>query len=304
MRSTIVAVAVLLGLAACGTTEGPARDAAATYGEPQRPPVRMTMAALHASGGTPPGWELLPAKGDPARGRRVFEDEGCASCHPVAGETFAGGAADERRGPDLAGMGAHHPPAYFVEAILSPSAVVVAGGDGWATPSGRSTMPAYPDMTIADLTDVVAYLGSLTTGGAHAAMMQAAGSRRSAGPSSLAPRPAPPETGASTFFVQRYDVLPGRLEEFERWFAGEGRAAFLAYDGLLSVDTWVVGGTPSMATVLAFRSDAALASFLNAPRTEALGLAFDQFIGPHGHVTFRTPPIYRAPSLSAPAAPR
>lgn len=294
---TIVGVLALL-VAGCAGDHGPARDPAATYGEPQRPPVRMTMAALHSSGGTPPGWQLLPATGDVARGRLVFEATGCASCHRVDGETFEGGAVDERQGPDLTGMGAHHPPAYFVEAILSPSAVLVEG-EGWSTESGRSTMPAYPDMTIADLTDVVAYLASLTTGGAHdhAAMMRAA----AGGVAGLAPRPKPTPGPAGSFFVQRYDVLPGRLEDFETWFAREGRDAFLAYDGVVSIDTWVVGGTPSMATVIGFTNDAAVGAFLNDPRTEALGLAFDEFIGPHGHQTFRTPPVYRAPSLSAEA---
>jgi mono/diheme cytochrome c family protein len=299
MRAIVWGLACLV--AACGDGDGSLRDPGATYGEPQRPPVRMTMAALHASGGTPPGWELRPATGDPARGRRVFETQGCASCHRIEGETFAGGATDEGPGPDLTGMGAHHPPAYFVEAILSPSAVLVQG-TGWASASGRSTMPAYPDMTIADLTDVVAYLGSITTGGMHdhAAMLRAAAARAGGW---RAPRPKPPEGTAGAFFVQRYDVLPGRLEAFERWFATEGRAGFLAYDGVVSVDTWVLGGAPSMTTVVGFRNDAAVTAFLNDPRTEAFGIAFDQFIGPHGHQTFRTPPVYRAPTLSA-VAPR
>ena len=294
MRAIVWGAALVLS--ACGTGGGPPRDPAATYGEPQSAPLRMTMAALHASGGTPPGWELRPAKGDAERGRLVFDAQGCASCHRVQGESFAGGATDERPGPDLTGMGAHHPAGYFVEAILSPSAVVVEGA-GWTTPAGRSTMPAYPDMTLADLTDVVAYLSSLTAGGPHdhAAMLRAA-----VRPSAQLPDlPAPPATGARSFFVQRYDVLPGELEAFERWFAAEGRAAFLAYDGILSIDTWVVGGTPSLVTVLAFRNDAAVTAFLNDPRTDALGMAFDGFIGPHGHQTFRRPPVYRAPSLSA-----
>lgn len=159
-------------------------------------------------------------------------------------------------------------------------------------------MPAYPDMTVADLTDVIAYLGSLTTGGTHdhAAMMRAAAG---GGNPRLAPRPQPPVGPATAFFVQRYDVLPGRLVDFERWFAAEGRDAFFAYDGVVSIDTWVVGGTPAMATVIGFRDDAAVSAFLSHPDTEALGRAFDEFIGPHGHQTFRVPPVYRAASLSA-----
>jgi mono/diheme cytochrome c family protein len=286
-------------LAACGTGERGGIDPAATYGEPMREPVRMTMAALHASGGVPPGWQLTPAAGDADRGRQVFDAQGCAACHRVEGESFADAIGDESRGPDLTGMGAHHPPAYFVEAILSPSAILVEG-PGWITESGRSTMPAYPHMTVAELTDLVAYLSSLDTGGTHdhAAMMAAAAAMRS---SQLAPRPAPPPSPAGSYFVMRYDILPGRLEDFERWFAAEGRAGFLSYDGVVSVDTWVDGGKPSVVTVIAFRDDAAVTAFLNDPRAEALGLAFDEFVGPHGHLTHRIPPVYRAPTLSAAA---
>jgi mono/diheme cytochrome c family protein len=287
-------------LAACGTGERGGIDAAATYGEPMREPVRMTMAALHAAGGVPPGWQLTPAAGDVERGRRVFAEQGCASCHRVDGESFPDAIDDESRGPDLTGMGAHHPPAYFVEAILSPSAILVEG-PGWVSEGGRSTMPAYPHMTVAELTDVVAYLSSLTTGGTHdhEAMMAAVAAMRA---SQLAPRPAPPPSAARSFFVMRYDVLPGRLEDFERWFAAEGRAAFLSYDGVVSVDTWVDGGKPGVVTVIAFRDDQALTAFLNDPSAETLGLAFDEFVGPHGHLTHRVPPVYRAPTLSAEAA--
>ena len=60
-----------------------------------------------------------------------------------------------------------------------------------------------------------------------------------------------------------------------------------------------------MTTIIAFRDDAAVRAFLNDPRSVPLGDAFDAYIGPHGHQTFRRPPIYRAPTLSSGgAAPR
>jgi hypothetical protein len=110
--------------------------------QPGPPPVRLSMAALHATGGVPVDWKLLPPPGDVARGRRLFAQYGCPSCHVVQGETFA----EQRRspGPELTGMGAHHPPGYFVEAILNPDAIVV-DGDGY-TGERTSTMPTYPDM--------------------------------------------------------------------------------------------------------------------------------------------------------------
>ena len=105
--------------------------------------VRITMEALHQLGGVPPGWTLSPPVGDAVRGRAVFERFGCHTCHGVQGETFP---APTAAGPDLTGMGAHHPAAYFVESIVNPGAVLV-DGPGYVSADGRSAMPAYPDMT-------------------------------------------------------------------------------------------------------------------------------------------------------------
>jgi mono/diheme cytochrome c family protein len=154
------ALAVPLLLLACENGGGRAVPQARTVGAPAAP-VRISMEALHATGGVPYDWKLTPAPGDANRGRAVFEAYGCASCHVVQGETFA--EQGVRPGPELTGMGAHHPPGYFVESIVNPNAIVI-DGEGYAGPSGLSTMPAYPDMSLVDLTDVVAYLSSLTTG--------------------------------------------------------------------------------------------------------------------------------------------
>src|SRR5207237_996721 len=51
--------------------------------------------------------------------------------------------------------------------------------------------------------------------------------------------PAAPPGDATRFYVQVYDVRPGELEHFERWFRDEGARAFLAHDGLVDVRTWV-----------------------------------------------------------------
>ncbi len=82
-------------------------------------------------------------------------------------------------GPELMGMGSHHPAEYFAESILAPNAVIV-DGPGFAGPDGRSIMPSYADsLSVTQLVDLVAFLKSLTgdEGHAHgaAAMEQTAG---------------------------------------------------------------------------------------------------------------------------------
>ena len=67
-------------------------------------------------------------------------------------------------GPDLTGLGMHHPAEYFPEAIMNPNRLIV-DGPGYTGPDGLSTMPSYAEiMTIKQLADVVAYLKSLRTG--------------------------------------------------------------------------------------------------------------------------------------------
>jgi mono/diheme cytochrome c family protein len=120
------------------------------------------MKELHRQGGVPRGWRFLMPPGDPAEGRRVFVAMECFACHTVAGEAFP----DHARiapgpGPDLTGMGSHHPPEYFAESIMHPNRVIVLGPGhtGW---DSFSKMPSYSElMTVRQLIDVVAYLKSL-----------------------------------------------------------------------------------------------------------------------------------------------
>src|SRR5213593_4161369 len=55
------------------------------------------------------------------------------------------------------------PPAGDVEAVLTPDAVLVEGPD-YIGPDGHSAMPSYPDLTLRQLGDLVAYLKSLRAG--------------------------------------------------------------------------------------------------------------------------------------------
>ncbi len=297
-------------LVACGGDEKPASTS--TLQRPAKPGVRVSMAALHAMGGTPPGWQLTLPPGTVDAGRQAFVDFGCESCHLVAGEPFAKDRAPDAIGPELTGMGAHHPPGYFAEAILNPDAILVDGPD-YIGRDGRSVMPTYPEMTLTQLADIVAYLSSLTSGGAHAHHAAAGAADPHAGhdmsgggmkPANVVERPTPPATGAKSFFVQSYDIQPGKLAAFEDWFQKEGAKQFLAYDGLVSIDTYVdstrIGNT--VTSVFGFRDDEALNRFMNEhdPKVMAIGDQFDAFVGPHDHKVFRNAPIYRAPALSAP----
>ncbi|MBI3326807.1 MAG: CopD family protein [Nitrospinae bacterium] len=122
-------------------------------------PIRIPMQALHEHGGVPPGWRLRVPPGNLPRGREVFVAMKCYTCHAVRGEDFH--QATTPLGPELTGMGAHHPDAYILESILNPNAVIVEG-PGYTGPDGQSIMPDYRDrLTIGQLIDLVAYLKSL-----------------------------------------------------------------------------------------------------------------------------------------------
>jgi mono/diheme cytochrome c family protein len=125
------------------------------------------MEELHRGGGVPAGWKFTLPEGNAARGRKVFADFECYKCHAVAGEGFPAATDPKNAGPELTGMGAHHPAEYFAESVLNPNAVILKG-PGYVGSDGRSIMPSYADsLSVAQLVDLVAYLRSLTPGGEH-----------------------------------------------------------------------------------------------------------------------------------------
>lgn len=128
-------------------------------------PIRTTMEALHASGGVPKCWKFLVPPGDAAKGREVFMTMECFACHEVKGEAFPKTSKrDHEPGPELTGMGSHHPAEYFAESIINPNRVLVQGA-GYTGADGLSKMPGYGDtMTVQQLVDVVTYLKSLKGG--------------------------------------------------------------------------------------------------------------------------------------------
>jgi len=156
---SLLAIAVFACSAMLGEATPPRHAEMPDHQHVEEPagPVRTTIAGLHASGGVPPGWLFTPPAGNEARGRRVFVQHHCYACHAVAGEEFPAPTAP---GPELTGMRGHHPAGYLVESILNPNAVIVEG-PGYTKRDGRSTMPDYPQLTLADLIDLVAYLRGL-----------------------------------------------------------------------------------------------------------------------------------------------
>ncbi|HSF04238.1 MAG TPA: c-type cytochrome [Methylomirabilota bacterium] len=139
-----------------GVTMGTSSAAAAT-------PIRITMDALHAQRGVPKGWSFLFPSGDAGRGRKVFVALECFACHAVQGEDFPSASkTSPDQGPELTGMGSHHPAEYFAESIVNPNRVIVLG-PGFTGQDGLSKMPDYSEsLTIKQLVDLVAYLKSLT----------------------------------------------------------------------------------------------------------------------------------------------
>jgi uncharacterized protein involved in high-affinity Fe2+ transport len=147
-----------------------------------KPPTPITMEELHRAGGVPRGWKFTLPPGDPKTGREIFAKLECNKCHEVKPDfPKSGGAGDV--GPELTGMGAHHPAEYFAQSIVDPNAVILAG-PGYVGADGRSIMPDYRDsLTFAELVDLVAYIKSLGGGaeGHHHHEANAA-QERTAGP--------------------------------------------------------------------------------------------------------------------------
>jgi len=140
-----------------GDSVGPADAQGAAPPGPSRPPAP---APTHMHG-TPKGWRFTWPPGNAAKGREVFLKLECYSCHEVRGERFPGPSDTARLGPELSAMGRMHPPEYFAEAIINPSAVIEPNR-GYASPDGSSKMPSYGEsLTIQETIDLVAYLRQL-----------------------------------------------------------------------------------------------------------------------------------------------
>ncbi len=246
--------------------------------EPPRTKPAISMNDLHKFGGVPPGWRFAPPPGDAAAGRQAFIDLGCHSCHVVQGESFPKPQEEAvQAGPELTGMGSHHPPEYFTESILNPNAVRIEG-KGYLAADGSSIMPSYPSMSVAQLTNLVAYLSSLKG-------TEAGGSAHCA---------APKGNGAVVFFSQAYEVSGDKLDTFYDWFERQG---FRDYPGLVSIHTYAGRRDQSnvVLSVFGFENEAALHQFAAALDHQPK----NSFLRPSERYLLRGPPLYRVDGMSA-----
>jgi hypothetical protein len=284
-KSAPLWLALALTLAGCTAR----RDTTAA-----RLPQAISMAALHQSGGVPPGWKFTLPPGNAAMGRALFVDFGCHNCHDVQGESLpAVSATDKRPGPDLTGMGSHHPPEYFAEAIANPNAVLL-DGPGYLGPDGRSLMPGYPDMNLAQLADLVAYLQTLTSGGGLHAHQTAA--RPSAGPV----EPTVPQ--AAVFLVQVNEMTPPQLREFDEWFGQSGMDDLKAFTGFVSLQTFVnrAAGRRQVVTAFGFENEAALQDFVTQAQAADAPAEIRALMRRGKGAIFRSTLLYKAVGLSLP----
>jgi mono/diheme cytochrome c family protein len=163
----IVALALAWGLHADPERE-PSRAPGSVSHDHPKAPIKITAEELHQLGGVPPGWQFRFPDADRTAGRAVFVKLECYQCHTIQGEPFPQTSASAGNiGPELTGMGDHHPVEYFAESILNPNAIIITG-PGYTGADGMSIMPDYRDtMTVAEFIDLLAYLQSLKGGDAH-----------------------------------------------------------------------------------------------------------------------------------------
>ena len=104
----------------------------------------------------PIGWRFSMPKGDPEKGKAVFEKFECYYCHEVRGEQFP---APTESAPELSQMGGLHPVEFFAESIMNPNAVV---SREYREADGTSPMTKFANkMSVQELIDVSAYVASL-----------------------------------------------------------------------------------------------------------------------------------------------
>lgn len=167
----VVSVMLALGVGVVLAVGGWAHDEKGEHvhgpGTPPHPhshgPVRISSEELHQHGGVPPGWRFTFPEGDPRAGLAVFVKLECYQCHTIQGEQFPQSPTQPGAlaGPELTGMGSHHPAEYFAESILNPNAVIVTE-PGYTGADGFSIMPDFREsLTVPELIDLVAYLKSL-----------------------------------------------------------------------------------------------------------------------------------------------
>jgi cytochrome c551/c552 len=103
--------------------------------------------------------------GDPAAGKPLFTEQGCANCH-----TFVAAGSTRSVGPDLDEVAKRYPATFILKSIIDPSAYIETGSEGTIGGSERYRVPMPPSgpnapngenvMTEQELADVVAFIES------------------------------------------------------------------------------------------------------------------------------------------------
>lgn len=95
--------------------------------------------------------------GDPAAGKRLMTEKGCAACH-----AYPGNPAQPVVGPDLSHAGGIHHAAYLLESIAEPSRVIVPGKGYSMAQDGKkiSLMPPFQG-TEQERHDIAVFLQTL-----------------------------------------------------------------------------------------------------------------------------------------------
>jgi Cu/Ag efflux protein CusF len=118
--------------------------------------TKTTQVSKTADTHHPKGWRFTMPKGDPPKGRAVFEKFECYYCHEVRGDNFP---SPSENAPELSQMGPAHPVEFFAESIINPNAVVPKS---YRQSDGTSPMTNFAaKMTVQELIDVSAYVASL-----------------------------------------------------------------------------------------------------------------------------------------------
>lgn len=100
---------------------------------------------------------MVPVAGDPAAGKRLMMEKGCAGCH-----TFPGNPSQPTVGPDLSYAGGIHRADYLLESIAEPSKVIVPG-KGYSMTQDNKKVSLMPPLqgSEQERRDIAAFLQTL-----------------------------------------------------------------------------------------------------------------------------------------------
>lgn len=102
------------------------------------------------------------------------------------------------------------------------------------------------------------------------------------------------------YFVQVYDILPGKGQEFVHAFKTQWGPALLEWGGVLEIETYIdqVREVYTFVTIITFRSYDDLEAFYADEELMRITAPLDDLVGPHKHYIFMHHPLKKSRSLS------